>query len=100
MSRSMSLGKRRWMKLARKWRTPTFQELKEEKQSKPDTAGSAQTQKMKGVFVFGSAARSVTETDSSLPAPQELPSHQVSAGYQVKTVKKARQRSRFGKCCY
>ena len=39
----------------------------------------------------------MTETESSLPALQELPSHQVPAGYQVKTVKKARHRSRFGK---
>ena len=47
--------------------------------------------------MFGSAARKATETKSSLPALQELPSHQELAGNQVDTVKKPSRWSRFGK---
>ena len=47
--------------------------------------------------MFGSAARKVTETKSSLPALQELPSHQELAGNQVNTTKKPSRWSRFGK---
>ena len=65
-------GKRRWVKPARKWRTPTFQVCKEETQSKLDIAGNAQAQTINGIFMFGSAARKVTETKGLLPALQEL----------------------------
>ena len=44
-------GKRRWMKHARKWRTPTFQVCKEETQSKLDIAGNAQTRTINGIFM-------------------------------------------------
>ena len=47
--------------------------------------------------MFGSAARIVTETQSSLPALQELPSHQELVGNQVKTTKQPGRWSRFGK---
>ena len=56
-----------------------------------------QAQAMKGVFMFGSAARIVTETKSSLPALQELLSHQEPVANQVKTTKKPGRCSRFGK---
>ena len=47
--------------------------------------------------MFGSAAREVTETKSSLPVLQELPSHQELAGNQVNIAKKPSRWSRFGK---
>ena len=46
--------------------------------------------------MFGSSARKVTKTKSSLPALQELPSHQELAGNQVNTAKKPSRWSRFG----
>ena len=49
-----------------KWRTPTSQVRKEEKQSKLDTAGNIQVQTIKGVFVFGSAARIYSDRDKEL----------------------------------
>ena len=76
-------GKRRYVKPARKWKTPTSQVCKEKEQSKPDTAGNVQAQTIKGIFMFGGAARTVTETKCSLPALQELPSHQEFVGNQV-----------------
>ena len=47
--------------------------------------------------MFGGAARIVTGMESSLPALQELPSHQEPVGRQAKTAKKAGRWSRFGK---
>ena len=58
--------------------------------TKTDTAGDAQTQKIHGVFMFGSAARETTKNKSSLPALQELPSPQDLAGNQAKTKRKPR----------
>ena len=74
---------------------PSMQRRK--KQSKLDTAGNVHAQTMKGVFMVGSAARIVTETKSSLPALQELPSHQEPVGNQGKPMKKPGRWSRFGK---
>ena len=64
------VGKKRWVKPARKWRTPTSQVCKEEKQSKLDVTDNAQARTINGMFMFGSAARNVTETKGSLPALQ------------------------------
>ena len=50
-------GERRLTNPARKWRTPSLQERKEEKQSKSKTEDSAQTQTARGVFMFGSTAQ-------------------------------------------
>ena len=47
--------------------------------------------------MFGSAVRKVTETNSSLPALIELPSHQELAGIQLKTMEKRSRWSIFGK---
>ena len=47
--------------------------------------------------MFGSAAQAVTELKCSLPALQELPSHQGFVENQVKTMKKPGCWSRFGK---
>ena len=80
-------GKRRWVKPSRKWRKSTSQVHKEEKQSKLDIAGNAQARTINGVFMFGSAARKVTETKSSLPALQEFPSHQELVRNQIKPRK-------------
>ena len=93
----MSWKKRQWVKPARKWGTPTSHVCKEEKQSKLDTAGHVQARTMKGVFMFGSTARIVAETKSSLLSLQELPSHQENVGNQVKTKKKPGHWSRFAK---
>ena len=49
--------------------------LQGRKHSKPDTAGHVQTRTIKEVFMFGGAAQKVTETKSSLPTLQILPSH-------------------------
>ena len=59
---------------------PTSQFCKEEKQFKLDIASNVQARAINGVFMFGSATRKVTETKSSLPSLQELPSHQELAG--------------------
>ena len=47
--------------------------------------------------MFGSVARKVTETKSSLPALQELPSRQEPVGHHVKITKNPGCWSRFGK---
>ena len=47
--------------------------------------------------MFGNTVRTVTETKCSLPAMQELPSHQEFIENQVKTMKKPGHWSRFGK---
>ena len=57
-----------------------------------------QARTIKGIFMSGSAARKVTETESSLPALQELPRHQEPVGNQVKTTKKPSRWSGFGTC--
>ena len=85
------------MKPARKWRTPASQVCKEEKQPKLHIAGNAQARTIKEGFMFGSAARKVTETKGSLPSLQELPSQQGIVRNQVKTTKKTSHWSRFGK---
>ena len=85
------------MKPSRKWRKPASQVCKEETQSKLDVASNAQARTINGVFMFGSAALKVTETKSSLPALQELPSRQKLAGNQVKTTKKPSRWPGFGK---
>ena len=85
------------MKPARKWITPTSQVCKEEEQSKPKTAGNVQARAIKCVSMFGSAEQIVTETKSSLPALQELPSHQELVGNQVRITKKPGRWSRFGR---
>ena len=90
-------GKRRWVKPVRKWRTPLSQVCKEKEQSMLDMSGNLHTRTIKGVFMFGSAARTVTETKCPLPAMQELPIHQKFVGNQVKTTKKPGRWSRFGK---
>ena len=94
--------KRKCVKPAMKWKTRTnkpkeFKISADTNQSKPPrethTGGT-----IEGVFIFGSAARKVTETKSSLPALQELPrSHQEPVGNQVKTTKSSGRWSRFGK---
>ena len=78
------------MKPSDKWKIPTSQVCKEEKQSKPDIAGNAQVRTINGIFMFGSAVTKVTETKGSLPALQELPSQQEIVGNQVKFTKKPR----------
>ena len=91
-------GRRRWVKPTRKWKTPTLQVFKEEQySSRLNTAGHVQAQTTKGTFMFGSAAQVVTKTESSLPALQELPSHQEAPGSQVKATKKQGPWSKFGK---
>ena len=67
----LHLWKRRWVKLACKWRMPISQVCKEKEQSKLDTVGNAQTRTIKGVFMFGSAEQTVAETTCSLPTLQE-----------------------------
>ena len=69
-------GKRRCVKPSYKWREPEHQASRGEEQSKLDMANKANAETINDVFVFGSAARKVTETKSSLPALKELPSHQ------------------------
>ena len=81
-------GQRRWVKPARKWKTPLPQTRKEEEQSKVNTTSDVQAQTTQGVFMFGSAARIVSETKGSLPALLEVPSNQERVGNQVKTTKK------------
>ena len=66
--------KQKIVKPVMKWKAPT-KVCKEEKQSKLDTAVHVQSQTIKGVFMFGSAARKATERKSSLPTLQEWPSH-------------------------
>ena len=51
-------------------KTPTSQVCKEEKLFKLDIAGNVQARTINGVFIFGSAARKVIETKTSLPALQ------------------------------
>ena len=75
-----------------KWKAPT-NKPKEFKCS----ANTHQSKPREGVFMFGSAAQKVTETKSSLPTLQELPSHQEPVGNQVKTTKSPGRWSRFGK---
>ena len=91
-------GKRRCVKPGRKWRTPTSQVCNEKEQSKLDTAENLQARTIKGIFMFGSAARTMTETETkgSLPALQEVPSYQEIVGNQVKTTKKPGRWSRIG----
>ena len=60
-------------------------------------ADQAKAQTINSVFVFGSAARKVTETENSLPALNELSSHQEPAGSQINTIKKQSNWSRVGK---
>ena len=67
-------GKRRWMKPSRKWRKPDHQVSRGKEQSKLDITNKANAQTINGVFMFGGAARKVTETKISLPALKELPS--------------------------
>ena len=69
----------------------------EKKQFTLDTAGCIQARTIEGVFMFRSAAQKVTETKSSLPTVQELPSHQEPVGNQVKTTKNPGGWSTFGK---
>ena len=76
-----------------KWKAPTnkpkeFKFLADTNQSNPP----------EGVFfIFGREARKVTETKSSLPTLQELPSYQEPVGNQIKTTKNPGRWSRFGK---
>ena len=84
--------KRKIVKPAMKWKAPT-NKLKEFKFS----ADTNQSKPPEGVFMFGSAARKVTETKSSLPTLQEFPSHQEPVGNQVKVTKNPGRWSRFGK---
>ena len=84
-----SFERRRWVKPARKWRTPTPQVCKEEQPSSTlDTAGHVQAGTIKGVFMFGSAAQKATKTKSSLAVLQELTSHQKPLGNQAEATKK------------
>ena len=85
------------MKPGHKWRTPNSQVCTEEKQFKLNIAGNVQARTINSVFMLGSAAHKVTETKSSLPVLQELPSHQELVGNQIKTTKKPSYWSRFGK---
>ena len=78
-------------------KTPTSQACKEGKQSRLETAGSVQARPFSGVFRFGSAAKEVTETKSSLIALQELPSHQDRVENQVHITKKPSCWSKFEK---
>ena len=84
--------KRKIAKAARKWKAPT---------NKPKdfkfSANTNQSKPPEGVFIFGSAARIVTETKNSLPTLQELPSHQEPVENHVKTTKNPGHWSRFGK---
>ena len=75
-----------------KWKVPT-NKPKEFKSS----ANTNQSKPPEGVFVFGSSTRKVTETKSSLPILQELPTHQEPVGNQVKTTKNPGRWFRFGK---
>ena len=80
-------GKRQSMKPARKQRTPASQVCKKKEQPKLDTADNVQARTIKGIFMFCSAARTVTESKRSLPTLQELSSHLKPVGNHVKTTK-------------
>ena len=62
-----------------------------------DTVGHVQARTIEGVFMLGSAARKVTKTKSSLPALQELLSHQEPVGNKVKPTKNPGRWSTFAK---
>ena len=83
--------------IARKWKTPASQSCKEKEQSKLNTADNIQARTIKGIFMFGTAARTVTETKRSLPTMQELSSRQEPVGNHVKITKNPGRWSRFGK---
>ena len=86
-------GERRCVKTARKWRTPSLQGRKEKNSLSPtQQAVHTQTRTVRGVFMFGSAAQTVTEKAVSLSALQELSNHQEPAVQQAKSGKKRRHK--------
>ena len=86
------------MKPSRKWRSPTPQVCKEEQySSKLNTADHIQARRIKGIFMFGSAAQAVTKAKSLLPALKESPNNQKAPEAQVKATKKSSRWSRFEK---
>ena len=89
-------GRKRWVKSACKWRTPTPEVCKKDQSSfKLNTAGHFQAQTIQGVVMFGSGAQEATKTKSSLSAAQDLPSHQNAPKAQVKATKKPVRWSKF-----
>ena len=78
--------RRKIVKPAKKWRTATNKPTevrpsadtnqRTSAASSLKTAGKVQTRSFRGIFRFGSAAKEVTENESSPIALQELPSHQ------------------------
>ena len=81
MESRYGFGRKRLVKPARKWKTPTPQVDKQKQSSvKPNTAGHSQNRTTQGIFIFGSLKQGATKTKSSLPAVQDSPGHQDAPG--------------------
>ena len=98
-----SFVRRKIVKPAKKWRTatdkpkevrPSADNQRTSAASSLKTADKVQTRPSRGIFRFGSAAKEVTEPESSPTALQELPGHQDRTEDRGHTTKKPKNWSK------
>ena len=88
-------GKRRRVKAASKWKTTNNYERQEGKQTKAINVTCTPIRPIKGVFMFGQAARSAT-TINSMPTLQES-NHQEPVEKQKENRRRKKNRAKIGK---